>query len=79
MSLFEKLSSWWSERSTPHVAEDLRGPFREPPLPTSLSIDEDGWLVGDGVISMPSRRGGTSPLLAAGAPVCVVQIGRAHV
>lgn len=77
MNLFEKLSSWWSERAAPRVAEDLRGPFREPPSPPRLSIANDGWIEGDAVIRMPSRRGGASPLLSAGTPVCVVRHGTA--
>lgn len=46
----------------------------------AMTIDAGGWLVGPGVIRMPSRRGpaaGKAPLLEAGTPKGVVRHGTA--
>jgi hypothetical protein len=76
MSLFASISRWWVDRSAA-PAEDHRGPDADPPDPPHLVLGADGWLAGAAVIRMPSARGGTSPKLAAGAPVCVVRHGTA--
>ncbi|MGL4445715.1 MAG: hypothetical protein ACRCU1_18975 [Alsobacter sp.] len=72
MSLFGSFASWWSESSRPQP-EDHRGPEPHVAPPPGLAIDADGWLVGDAVIRMPSARGGHSPKLSAGEPVCAVR------
>lgn len=76
MSLFASISSWWAARVVAPV-EDHRGPDADPPDPPGLVLGADGWLAGAAVIRMPSARGGTSPKLAAGEPVCVVRHGTA--
>lgn len=44
---------------------------------TAMTIDAGGWLIGPGVIRMPSRRGGTSLLLSTQRPLGVVRHGTA--
>jgi len=74
--LFGSVSRWWTDRVIAPV-DDHRGPDADPPDPLQLVLGADGWLAGASVIRMPSARGGTSPKLAAGEPVCVVRHGTA--
>jgi hypothetical protein len=70
MSLLRRLLPWWPPAAPP--AEDLRGPDDG-----AISLDDDGWLVGDGVIRMPSARGGTSSVMSQRRPLGVVRHGTA--
>lgn len=72
MSLLRRLLPWWPPAAPP--ADDLRGPED-----VAVNLDGAGWLIGDGVIRMPSLRGGVSRMLAARVPAGVVRHGTATV
>lgn len=70
-SIMTALRLWLDQiRAAKPAPEDHRGPDA---LPVRITVDADGWLVGPGVIRMPSARGGASATMVAGTPVCVVR------